>query len=174
MCLLLLQFSVTKCSDCINSRQRRPDTNITYRQLVLRLVSQDILFCGAQRVHVLRHATQLPLLACSDSRLQHDQQAAVTWGEKLQLSRACLTPLTQTISSIIHASVDFLHTSHMLVRMVKSLYFTLFWFNISAYFCFYFFYLVAVDAFQNERNYFVGYSKILQHWMHRCVYWEIR
>lgn len=56
-----------KCCYWINSRQLRPGINIIYRHKVWRLVSQDKnLFCGAHWVHEVRHATKLPLLACSD------------------------------------------------------------------------------------------------------------
>lgn len=36
------------------------------------------------------------------------------------------------------------------------------------------FYLVAVYTSRNERNDFVCYSKILQHWVHCCVCREVR
>ncbi len=76
--------------------------------LLYTLVKWDKLFSLALFlcIHVARHAGRLPRLAASDSRPGNDQQTAVTRGQKSLLTRACLTLLTQAISSFYHARLS--------------------------------------------------------------------
>lgn len=142
-------------------------------------------------------------LAAFDSRPENDQQTAVTRGQKSLLTRACLTLLIQAISSFYHARLSGFpphplathvharahrraHESNTSVSTCLCIYeIVLILFGFKKTFvqntsiislpkrvCF--FYLVAVYTLHNERNDFVCYSEILQHWVHCCVCGEVR